>query len=79
MKKLAALILALCMVLSLAACGSSSGSGSASSGGTASSTGSVSSGDGSGDAAEPVATNTSEPTYGGSMTMLYGDALMQYF
>ena len=79
MKKLAALILALCMVLSLAACGSSSGSGSASSGGTASSTGSASSGDGSGDAAEPVATNTSEPTYGGSMTMLYGDSLMQYF
>ena len=74
MKKLAALILALCMLLSLAACGSSDA------GNTTSSAGSATSQEGTGsDAAEPVVTNTSEPTYGGSMTMLYGDSLMQYF
>lgn len=65
------LILAGAMILSLAACGSTSES--------ASTSGSAS---GSSDASADSSNGTvvdSEPTYGGSLTMIYGDELLQYF
>ncbi len=77
MKKLIALLLALSMVLSLAACGSSGGSTTSGGDSSSSSAGTDSSSeDGTGDSST---TDSGEPVYGGSMTMLYGDSLMQYF
>jgi ABC-type transport system substrate-binding protein len=84
MKKLVALVLALAMAFSLAACGSSGGTSQAAQSGstTDSSSAAASSGDSTSTEATELSVSAavdSEPTYGGSATVLYGDELLQYF
>lgn len=83
MKKLAALVLALAMVCSLAACGGGGATSQpAQSGSAGGSNAPASSGDSA--PASPAELSVSDavnstPTYGGSATVLYGDDLLQYF
>lgn len=73
MKKLTALLLALAMVLSLAACGSGASSSAAGSNETPSSSTQ------SDEPATQPSETSGEPVYGGHATVLYGDQLLQYF
>lgn len=83
MKKLAALVLALAMVCSLAACGGGGATSQpAQSGSAGGSNAPASSGDSAPSSPAELSVSdavNSTPTYGGSATVLYGDDLLQYF